>query len=340
MPDTEQLTSEPDTCRDPIFILGIMHRSGTNYLEKLLRLHPDCDSGGPVWEDYLVAHSHLIVNYARSVYNTWDPGWGIEEVTGSADEFCKYVGDGLLSFLAVPIMRRERDKLSPAPAAASPSIEALPKRLLTKTPSVRNIQNFFKLFPQARLLIIIRDGRAITESLVKSFDRDYENAMRSWARNAQTVLEFDRNFQNSNHQYLIVKYEDIYTDNETELAKILSFLELDPRKYDFTAAKNLSIKGSSELRSQGDGELHWRSVEKTPDFNPLLRWQHWRHFRHERFNWLAGDYLVKFGYAKQAYSRHQWLWNFINILLDIKWQMQKLFRRKVLPHVSFLDSNQ
>ncbi len=39
--------------QDPIFILGISERSGTNFLFHLLCLHPDCDPGGPIWENYL-----------------------------------------------------------------------------------------------------------------------------------------------------------------------------------------------------------------------------------------------------------------------------------------------
>ena len=52
--------TEPKLC----FILGIMARSGTNYLFRLLDLHPDCAGPGPIWEDCFVRHSELLETFA------------------------------------------------------------------------------------------------------------------------------------------------------------------------------------------------------------------------------------------------------------------------------------
>ena len=38
-----------------IFVLGIGHRSGTNYFARLLTLHPECTSPSRIVEDYLFA---------------------------------------------------------------------------------------------------------------------------------------------------------------------------------------------------------------------------------------------------------------------------------------------
>ena len=43
----------------PIFILGIMPRSGTNFLHQLITLHPACVSS-PVWEDFLIYPAPLL----------------------------------------------------------------------------------------------------------------------------------------------------------------------------------------------------------------------------------------------------------------------------------------
>lgn len=136
-------------CREPIFIIGITQRCGTNFLYDLLRLHPDCGAPSLIWEDYLAANSDLLDSYVNSVSKLWARSLG----DGLKDELYRHLGDGLISFLTEQIDT---------------------KRVLTKTPSIRNLGNFFKLFPHARLLILIRDGRAVVESSVKSFDEGYE----------------------------------------------------------------------------------------------------------------------------------------------------------------------
>lgn len=59
--------SHPDLCRDPIFILGILMRTGTNFLYDLVRLHLDCDVPTPVPEDYLVHCADLLAEYVGSL---------------------------------------------------------------------------------------------------------------------------------------------------------------------------------------------------------------------------------------------------------------------------------
>ena len=80
------------------------------------------------------------------------------------------------------------------------------KKLITSTPSVENIHNFFKLFPNVPLLILVRDGRAVVESGVRSFNWNYEQAIREWNRSAQTIIRFDQEMKGTGHPYRIVKY--------------------------------------------------------------------------------------------------------------------------------------
>jgi hypothetical protein len=119
-----------------------MPRSGTNFLANLLVIHPDC--GSPkVHEDYLLAQAQHLERYVAGVCSHWKPEWEL----GQSDVFAA-LGDGLLRLLGQGVDRR---------------------RLVTKTPSVQNLPLVFKLFPQAQLLLLVRDGRAVAESGVKTF---------------------------------------------------------------------------------------------------------------------------------------------------------------------------
>jgi hypothetical protein len=83
-----------------VFVFGIMHRSGTNYLRDLLTLHEQC-RGSRIHEDFLVANSCLLERYVDAVIYNWNSDWfqGAidEEVAGVA----KALGSGLEAFCGI-----------------------------------------------------------------------------------------------------------------------------------------------------------------------------------------------------------------------------------------------
>jgi hypothetical protein len=79
--------------------------------------------------------------------------------------------------------------------------------------------------------------------------------------------------------------------------------------------------------------IHWNPIEKPADFNPMDRWSNWSRAKHERFNWLAGEYLSRFGYPLKTYPRGSWLWFAWNVILDVSylegmvWLLRRALRR-------------
>lgn len=294
-----------DSVDRPIFILGILPRSGTNLLFNLLRLHSDCGITDPIWEDYTVQPSPLLIEYAEAVFQQWKAaGWGL----GPAyrDEFCKHLGYGMLSFL---------------------HSQNGGQRVLTKTPHVTNVRNFFMFYPDAFLLILVRDGRDLTESAVRSFDWDRDWTTRQWAAGAKTILEFDQANRDKGLRYRIVRYEDLCLDLDGQLPELLRFLELDEEGYDFAAAHNLPVYGSSETREQAE-RVHWRPTEKSSKFKSVGRSLGWDRRKHERFNWLAGEYLAQFGYEPQRYEDRRRVWALYNRIVDVT---QRLGLQRLVP---------
>jgi hypothetical protein len=144
--------------------------------------------------------------------------------------------------------------------------------------------------------------------------------MRNWATGAQCITRFSQNFNSSDHKYLIVKYEDLYSNTREELKKVFSFLGLDSKVYDFSAAESLMVVGSSELRKAKKDKIHWKPVEKTVDFNPLTRWSQWTRTRHARFEWITGDSLARLGYTPKKQHTNRFLYTSLNLFLDLKWK--------------------
>ena len=317
---------------DPIFILGIRPRSGTNFLNNLVCLHPDCTA--TLKEDFLVTHADLLVRYAKSVRTSW----GIKKANNTQnveDLLCQHIGKGLISFLHLVVSVRELTKRSPAKFGPSHSAQPFSMRLVTKTPNVRNLEHFFKLFPHAHLLIIVRDGRAVVESGMRTFHWDWETAIREWARAAGLILRFARDPQNADRKYRILRYEDLHNHTEREMRKVLFFLGLDRERYDFTTALNMPVMGSS-TSNRGGGKARWIPIEKNVDFDPLTRWRDWNRAQHERFNWIAGSCLEQFGYTKKLYTTHRPLWTLWNMALDVEWEIGMWIQsmRKRLQRIS------
>jgi len=165
------------------------------------------------------------------------------------------------------------------------------------------------------LIIVVRDGRAVVESQVNSFGECYETAIRKWAKAAETILRNDVTLKKSRFKYMIVKYEDLFKDTNGELEQLMKFLKLDSKRYNFDAAINLPVRGSSVYLGEGKEKIHWKPVNKTKDFKPLERWKGWSRLRHEEFTCLAGKYLLEFGYEKKRFYSNNMLWT---VLIQIK----------------------
>jgi protein-tyrosine sulfotransferase len=262
------------TQADPIFILGIMPRSGTNYLWDLLCLHPQCTPArSPIREDFFLEASDHLLAFTGEVRERWDPMWGVFD-DDLIRRFHQSLGDGLVSFLWVD---RER-------------------RLLAKTPSVRHLDRFFSFFPRAHLVVLIRDGRSVVQSCMSTFGWDLDRAARNWAAAADEIRWFQARAQHPTDRYLLVRYEDLLDDPRGSLGKILGFLDLDQDDFDFEAAEGLPVRGSSFYFGPGRISVHWEPVDKGADFDPKERWRSWSRGMHERFEWIAGEQMRFFGY--------------------------------------------
>lgn len=260
---------------DPIFLLGILPRSGTNHLWDLLSLHPACvPARSPVREDLFLEHSDHLTRFVTAVRSSWDPQWGVFP-DALEDELSASLGDGLLSFLG-----GDRDR-----------------RLLTKSPSVHHIARFFTFFPRGRLLVLIRDGRSVTQSCMATFGWDFERGARAWAHAADEIRRFTAHSTGRyDDRYIIVRYEDLVIDLRGSLTRIFRFLDLTEDDFDFERAAQLPVRGSSTYFGLGHDSVHWEPVPRGKDFDPIQRWRGWDRRQHERFEWIAGEQLRHFGY--------------------------------------------
>jgi len=309
-------------------------RTGTHYLANLLCQHPDCTKAALAEDGLLLKADHL-VNYARKLNAQWT------SIAGKSHESFEELlyanlGQGLISFLYAS--RKQSDGERIKQYGLPESDDQYLKRLVTKTPSIKNLDLFFKLFPNAFVLVLVREGTAVVESEVRSFQSDRETSMRAWAKAADKLIEFDRNPPVTKERYLIVRYEDLFTQTESEMRRILNYLRLDVAEYDFEAAQNLPVVGSSTFKRTRE-KVQWLPVRKTVEFDPLSRAKDWARAWHERFNWIAGRQSEELGYTLKKYHGNKTAWFALNKMMDAKWSLKMARRRLFRKSATTNDSS-
>src|SRR6516164_1676997 len=125
---------------NPIILLSVCPRSGSNYLEALLSLHPQCRKSR-LPEDFFLANSETLVTFCRSVAESWDEGW--LKHLGGKSRLVTHIGTALLRF-ADPGLHQEGSGGH--------------CRLMLRSPTTEGIAAATTLFPSAHVVVLVRDG--------------------------------------------------------------------------------------------------------------------------------------------------------------------------------------
>lgn len=260
--------TRPDPTQ-PVFVIGISQRSGTNFLWRLLLCHPECVAPRPLLEDHFLTHVDVLERYVRATRDHWDPEWG--EFDRLTDVLLARLGGGIVDLLR---------------SLAGPG------QVVSKTPTPANLRLFRRVFPRCRLVVLVRDGRSVAESYVHGFGLDYEEAFRRWRAGAREIIDaLDAGVEPD----ALVRYEDLVNEPEPQLHRMLDALALDPDRFDWDRARSLPVYGSSFHRGGADA-VHWEPVGETAGFDPTTRDSSWPTRRHARFNWVAGEEMSMLGY--------------------------------------------
>ena len=270
MPDPSTAPDSAGFRPDAVFILGMLHRTGTNHLADLFGLHDGVEVLAPIFEDQLVRHSPLLVAYVDAVTRNWTPEWNVPATEGPA--LLRSIGDGIVGWLQ-----------GHAPG----------RTVVTKMPRIDNAEHFFDLFPGCGLVVLVRDGRSVVESGVRSFGWSYEAGFRRWADAAEKVLAL-RARHDGDRRVRFLRYEDLIADEQAVMGDLFGAFGLDPGMVDAGAVGALPVRGSSALA--GSGTVHWQPVARSTGFDPRERWRDWDAHLHRRFNAVAGPAQVRLGY--------------------------------------------
>lgn len=165
-------------------------------------------------------------------------------------------------------------------------------------------QNFLKFFyPEAKIVCMIRDPRAIFSSMEKNYRKnpDKAQALTSdaqmsgitteqridiWAGSQPIGLAFQRLFQilkeDNAKNMLFIRYEDLTAHPAREVEKIYNFFQLPSYDHDFDNVLQLTQEDDSVYGIFGDHKIRSK-VEPTPkDYKQVLGTQ--------ACNWIRQNY--------------------------------------------------
>ncbi len=170
-------------------------------------------------------------------------------------------------------------------------------RWAEKTPKhILRIDYIFKHRPDARILLIIRDGRDVACSL-KRRNGNLESGIRRWVDDNTVGKKY------WNHPRVhTLKYESLITDFEPTMKKILAFVgeEYEPEIRDYHKAPKLFYsdkieKPPSEAGGDHDQFRNWQINQ--PIFDNRGKWKQLSDAEKARIQEIGSELLTELGYT-------------------------------------------
>lgn len=166
---------------------------------------------------------------------------------------------------------------------------------IEKTPDhLEYLPQIRALFPESKIIHLIRDGRAVAESrsrmdFVKKEHRNFIDGLLYWKRNIYTAKEFLKNDTN----YLEIKYESLVSNPHETIAKILHFLGKN-------SEDNILLPDGSEHGLIENGTQHKANILNPIDPSLATAWK--KRVSSSDMQWadiLIGEELEKLNYIPQ-----------------------------------------
>jgi hypothetical protein len=274
----------------PFFIVGSA-RSGTTLLRLMLNAHrevavpPESRFITELWRgaDEISVHDYLSGLARHKRFQAWD--LPIEAVANELQ------GDGVV----------------PYSSAVDATFRAWARvqgktRWGDKTPRyIEDIPLLSGLFPDARFIHLVRDGRnvALSYADVPFGPKTIEKAARLWGTRVTKGLHDGRALGRGH--YLEVRYEDLVEDAEGEAKDICDFidLEFDPEMLDYTERARAAVLPRAALFNPRVMEKPTSSVRDWHERMPPAQV--------EVFEAIAGDVLSELGYERRYSSARPWV---------------------------------
>jgi hypothetical protein len=193
--------------RDRVVFLVGARRSGTNWLQRMLAAHPDVVPMPT--ETYLISHG--VVRFAERFQHVNPEALAVGRTFLQRDRFA----DTMRDVVDVALL----DAVERANPRARYVVERTPWH-------AQHLELVAELYPDARVLDIVRDGRAVARSLLAQSwgPGTPADAAAEWRDSVRAAAADGPRF---GPRYRRVRYEDLLADPRGGLTELLAWLELE-----------------------------------------------------------------------------------------------------------------
>jgi len=233
----------------PVFLFSLP-RSGSTLVQRLLATHPDVKTTSEPW---------LMLPL---MYSLRRPGvlaeYGHRTAVRAIEDFCDALRAGREEYLTE--LRHLVLSLYASAADGAPYF-------LDKTPRYHLVaDDIVELFPDACFIFLWRQPLAVAASMIESFGEGRWNLERYAVDLGEGLENLVAASRPNDDRCLSLRFEEVVADPQTQLARLLEFLQLDPDAADPEAFASISLPGRMGDRT---GVQQYRTVSS----EPLDKWK-------------------------------------------------------------------
>jgi hypothetical protein len=264
-----------------LVFIGGAHRSGTTMLGSMLGAHSSCLCI-PESQFKTFVYEKMLRNQDGNLRDVFEmirndvrfKFWGLDISSDFPDDIASY------QELLLWLIRKYGEKAKKPQAVVC--VDHTPQ-------NIRYADTLFHLFPEAKMIHLARDGRAVAASIMPLDwgPNTIVNAASSWVKKIKKGFGVESSYGSGRVKR--VRYEDIVLDPEETMKAICVFLEI--------TYEPAMIEGGGFLVPAYSSEQH-HLVGRGPVAGRVEAWKNSLTRREiELFESIAGEYLLQLGYA-------------------------------------------
>lgn len=226
------------------FILGMMPRTGTNWVHDLLKTSEFTCDVGPIWEDNILNQTAGIKQLAKTIVSSWNSKWKAGSIKLDVAKAQRKIEERIEQAIEAFIIDSIRQE----------SVQKTPAWVLLKAPNAWEAIPPSYLLRQNKCITLVRHPVALIQSGMKSFGWSLFGACLRFNTAADAVLQL-RASSNNIH---FVKFEELGEDLNKQVERLFDFLDMPVPEVDHMS---LGVRGKS-----AKGSISWgRSSLTTAD---------------------------------------------------------------------------
>jgi len=255
-----------------VYFVAGCPRSATSAFSWALAEHKDLSTSAESnFLFYLLRHEDSAIYSAYKIAKEVGDGW-FNKYEISESKYLEYLGNGIRDMF---IEQSENNIF----------IEQSPENILI-------VDKILRMFPDAKIINMIRDGREVVNSMLKSgfsvpWSKDFKLACETWSHFTKKGYEFSQKYPKN---VLNVYQKDLVYDTENAVKKVFDFfgLQFEPNTVQYLRTKRVNS-------SYGNDDKTNFKTPKDPALLKKPQWEKWTNREKELFDRIAGESMSLVG---------------------------------------------